>query len=215
MNPLTILRAALFVLLMVTMTVYADTKQDAYQPGTITKNFSAAHKSYSLKGAGGEYQINNCGDFQTGQTVDFRVEDLEIFIRREGGKDYKCSVEATVTANVEKAPLTYQKGTIMGWSTRLEIYNGGSSNTLTFGGKRRTRIYELKGASLIYQIDDCGSFQAGQFTTGQAVDYRVDETDKNDKRIYVRHDGDKEYKCRMEGVRGVEGAKPDAPSTAH
>jgi hypothetical protein len=65
----------------------------------------------------------------------------------------------------------------------------------------------LKGADLVYQIDDCGSFQSGKFDAGQSVDYRVDG-----ERLYILHDNDKEYKCKIEGTRAVEGAKPDAPA---
>jgi hypothetical protein len=62
----------------------------------------------------------------------------------------------------------------------------------------------LKGAEAVYEIDDCGFFGAGHFEAGQAVDYRVDG-----KRIFIRRDDGKEYKCKMEGV------KTDASSTAH
>ncbi|MBZ5550221.1 MAG: hypothetical protein LAO22_20060 [Acidobacteriia bacterium] len=216
MNPFTLVRTALFVLLMAAIAVCADKTQSAYQEGTITKNFSAAQKSYELKGTGEEYQINNCGDFQTGQAVDFRVKDNNVYIRREDGKEYKCGIKARSVASAAKGPPAYEKGTITGWSTRLDTNSsgGGNGTVLHLSAKRRTRIYELKGVGMVYQIDDCGSFQAGQFTPGQVVDYRVDEADKNDKRIYIRHEGDKEYKCRMEGARNVEGDKTDVPSTA-
>jgi hypothetical protein len=67
----------------------------------------------------------------------------------------------------------------------------------------------LKGANLVYKVDYCGAFQAGKFTIGQTVDYRVDG-----ERLYILHDGDKEYKCKIEGTRAVETAKPDAPAAA-
>ncbi len=98
---------------------------------------------------------------------------------------------------------TYQHGTITGWSTRY--YPSG------FSGKHK--LFELKGDGMVYQIDDCGSFQAGQFAAGQTVDYRVDEADPHDKRIYIRRDDDKEYKCKMDGARAIVSPKPDAPST--
>lgn len=110
---------------------------------------------------------------------------------------------ATVAASGDGTPRTYQHGTITGWSTRY--YPAGLS------GKHK--FFELKGGGMIYQIDDCGSFQAGQFTAGQAVDYRVDEADPHDKRVYIRRDGGKEYKCKMDGAKAIEGAKPDASPT--
>jgi hypothetical protein len=105
-------------------------------------------------------------------------------------------------AGDDKTPPTYLHGTIAAWSTRY--YQSG------FSGKHK--FYELRGNGMAYQIGDCGSFQAGQFTAGQAVDYRVDESDPHDKRIYIRRDNGAEYKCKMEGAKGLETSKPDAPS---
>jgi hypothetical protein len=124
---------------------------------------------------------------------------------------------ATTAAAADKTPPTYQQGTIMGFDTRMDsktFGGGGGGGPANAPGApvhtstRRTKVYELKTATLVYQIEDCGSFQAGKFEAGQTVDFRVD-----DKRLYIRHDGDKEYKCRIEGTRVVEGAKPDAPAT--
>jgi hypothetical protein len=42
------------------------------------------------------------------------------------------------------------------------------------------------------------------------VDYRVDETDQEDLRIYIRRDGGKEYKCKIEGKKVLEDAKSAA-----
>jgi hypothetical protein len=111
----------------------------------------------------------------------------------------------------DKIPHTYQKGTITGWDTRIDVRSG-ANNTKTY---RHTRVYDLKATDLIYEIDDCGSFQAGQFTAGQAVEYRIDDADKNDLRIYIRRENGKEFKCRMEGVRIVEDTEPAAPSDPH
>jgi hypothetical protein len=82
MGPSTISRLAWFVLLIATIALGADTTPPTYRHGTITKNFSASHKSYDLKGPAGTYQINNCGDFQTGQAVDYRETDGKIYIHR-------------------------------------------------------------------------------------------------------------------------------------
>jgi heat shock protein HspQ len=67
----------------------------------------------------------------------------------------------------------------------------------------------LRGTSLVYQVDYCGAFQAGKFTVGQVVDYRVDH-----ERLYILHDIDKEYSCQLEGTWAVEGAKTAAPAAA-
>ncbi len=111
---------------------------------------------------------------------------------------------ATIAAAADKTPPTYQKGTSTGYDTRLDTW-GSSSNA----NHRRAKVYDLKGPDLIYKVDYCGSFQAGEFKAGQVVDYRVDG-----KRLYILHDGDKEYSCKIEGTSVVEGAKPDAPSAA-
>ncbi len=119
---------------------------------------------------------------------------------------------ATTGVGADKTPPTYQKGTITGWDTRVDVRNGGNNGSKTY---RHTRVYDLKATDLIYEIDDCGSFQAGQFTAGQTVEYRIDDADKNDLRIYIRRENGKEFKCRMEGARIVEDTEPAAPSDPH
>jgi hypothetical protein len=109
---------------------------------------------------------------------------------------------AAIVAGAGETARTYQHGTITGWSTKY--YPSG------FSGKHK--FFELKGDGMVYQIDDCGSFQAGQFTAGQTVDYRVDEADPNDKRIYIRRDDGKEYKCKMDGARASAAPSSPAPS---
>jgi len=207
-------RTALFVLLIAIFAPAAGKTLPAYQKGTLTR-VSDTRKSYELKGPGTDKYFSNCGDFQTGQVVDYRVEGEKVYIRAENGKEYKCSVTGTsMDSNSSKGPPTYQKGTITGWDTRVEAGQGGGHNSLVFTHRQRTRIYELRGADFVYQVDTCGSFQAGQFTAGQVVDYRVDDADKNDKRIYILRDNGKEYSCIMEGVRTIEGAKSEAPAAA-
>ena len=112
-----------------------------------------------------------------------------------------------VTAAIggDKTPHDYKKGTITGWDTRMDVRNTDKGSKYT----RRTRVYELTATDLIYEIDDCDAFQAGQFTEGQVVDYRVDDADQNDLRIYVRRDSGKEYKCKMEGARILGSDKID------
>jgi len=207
MNPLTIRRAALFVSLMATIAAGAD---KTYQQGTVTRN-TGKNVSYELKGPGVHKWISNCADFRTGQTVDYRVEGDKVYIRRENGKEYKCGVEATVVDAPVLAPPTYQKGTIMGWSVRRDIHvgGGGTQPESVRQSTRKAKVYQLRGTDLVYQVDYCGAFQAGQFTVGQVVDYRVDR-----ERLYIRHDNDKEYSCQIEGTWAAEGAKPDALSAA-
>jgi hypothetical protein len=111
----------------------------------------------------------------------------------------------------DQTPPKYQKGTVMGWDIRVDSNtSGGGGNSPVTTTNRRAKVYELKGTDLIYKIDYCGAFQAGKFGTGQTVEYRVDG-----ERLYIRRDNGKEYKCKIEGTKAVEGAKTDSPSTAH
>ena len=106
----------------------------------------------------------------------------------------------TFAASTDKAPPTYVKGTILGWTTRVDVYSSGQNGT----NRRNIKVFELKGDTMIYQVDKCGAFQAGQFTPGQAIEYRL-EGDK----IYIKHDENKEYKCKMDGMRTPDGSKDD------
>jgi hypothetical protein len=112
---------------------------------------------------------------------------------------------ATIATGADKTPPTYQKGTITGWDKRTDI-----RATVNGTATRNKKVYELKGADLVYEVDYCGAFQAGKFQTGQEVDYRVDG-----ERLYIRRDDGKEYKCKIEGTKALENAKPDASSTTH
>jgi hypothetical protein len=184
----------------------------AYQKGTLIVATSTAsgRKSYNLKAGVKIYQIGNCGDFQNGQEVEFLVRENKIYIAHQGAKDYKCSIESTTestdpntlpTPNDMSGP-TYIKGKILGFSIRRDLHvSGGGGATGVASAARKAKVYELQGPDLIYQVDYCGSFQAGQFTPGQVVEFRVDN---GGGRLYIRHDGDKEYGCQLEGTR-----KPD------
>lgn len=101
---------------------------------------------------------------------------------------------ATFAFASQKIPHTYQKGTVNGWENRTDMWWGGNN-------PRSVTVFELKGADMVYMIDYCGAFQAGQFGLGQAVDYRLDGD-----RLYIRRDNGKEYKCKIEGQK-----VPDAP----
>jgi len=92
----------------------------------------------------------------------------------------------------DKPAPSYQSGVITAWSN--EPY------ARRFGHVLRKKEYELKGTGVTYEINDCGTF-----TAGQTIDYRVDG-----KKIYIRQekDKDKENKCTIDGV------KTDTSSTA-
>jgi hypothetical protein len=204
MSLLNVSRSALFVLLTTTIAVAADSTAVGYQKGTITQEFSGKQKSYDLKNGDNGYRINNCGDFQNGQVVDYRVKDTNVYIRREDGKEYKCAIEATLGIAEVTTP-TYQKGTIEGSEIRRD-YNvgGGGGNSSVSTWTRKAAVYELHGADLIYKIDYCGAFQAGKFAPGQVVEYRVDGN-----RLYILHDNNKEYSCQLEGTRKPEATKTE------
>ena len=109
---------------------------------------------------------------------------------------------ATTLAFADKPTPTYQKGTITGWEKGTDIRANAAAGTAM---TRNKKVYSLKGADLIYKVDYCGAFEAGKFQTGQEVEYRVDGD-----RLYIRHDNDKEYKCKIEGTRALDDAKPSS-----
>lgn len=131
MKPTTF-RAALFVLLafLLTAAIAGAQAPSSYRQGTITKIDPDSHKTYFLKGAEAIYEIKNCGDLQIGQAVDYRVDEFTIYIRREGAKDYKCTVGSVDTAvNTPDTPPApkYQQGTILGYDIRRDANVFGSS----------------------------------------------------------------------------------------
>ncbi|MGA9039445.1 MAG: hypothetical protein WB421_02820 [Terriglobales bacterium] len=227
MNPLTIARTAFFVLLMAAMAAGGDETSPTvqkgvpdYQKGTIVAKISAGNPAYELRGPGIHVQISNCGDFQAEQAVDYRVEGEKIYIRRENGKEYKCGIEATYSndadaAAADKAKLTYKQGTIIGWTIRVDTKVGGSvlGGSGSIGSHAAyTWVYELKGSDLIYQITNCGSFQAGHYAPGQVVAYRIDDSDEDDMRVYIHRENGKEYNCQMMGAKTADTSA--APASA-
>ena len=200
------LRAAICVPLLTLIAIASDTAAPAYQKGTITQQFSPSHKSYVLKTGDDGYQINNCGDFQSAQVVDYRVKEDKVYIRRDDGKEYKCAIEATLAHSSDDStliPSTYQKGTIEGYEIRYLTSQGG------VGGIRKVKAYELRGPDSTYEIAFCGSFEAGAFTAGQVVEYRGGGGD----RLNIRHDNNKEWSCQVIGKVKTQDAKPAEEAT--
>lgn len=194
-----------FLVILLSAGVVAADNTPGYQKGTITIS-GASPKSYDLKGPDKAYQISHCADFQNRQEVDYRVKEGKVYISHGDGKEYKCSIEATMEhwSGVEPPPIGYLKGTIEGFETRRDtsVFGGGGSGTSSSPVSSRTRVakvYRLRGQDLIYKVDYCGAFQAGRFAPGQVVEYRV-----SGERLYIRHDTDKEYSCQIEGTQKPE-----------
>ena len=214
------LRPAFFVIFLAGSVALAD-NTPPYQKGTITIS-GASPKSYDLKGPDTAYQISHCADFHNGQQVDYRVKERNVYIAHEGGKESKCAIEATLGnwSGVEPPPVTYLKGTIEAFHTRKGAMTSGDAGGFTLAPvgpsiPGTVKVYRLRGPDLIYEIDYCGAFQAGQFSPGHVVEYRV-----VGKRLNIRHDKDKEYSCRIEDtidpkseVPAVRAAHPGDPSS--
>jgi hypothetical protein len=113
----------------------------------------------------------------------------------------------TSTPN-EANSLSYQTGTILGYNIRRDpnAYGAGANSSIWI---RDAKVYEVKASDFIYKIDYCGAFQAGQFSPGQVVEFRVNE---NEGRLYVRHDGNKQYSCQLEGKRLPDASARDQGS---
>jgi len=212
MSVFKVSRVAFFVLLLTTLSIVAS-PQETYQKGTIRKGDPAGQSCDLINGNKG-YQIGNCGEFHGGQPVDYRVKDKKAYIRHEGGQESKCPITAELSGILDPAapttqPLKYQKGTIEGFETRRDTSifggGGGGNGTPSSPVNSRTRIakvYRLRGPDMIYKVDYCGAFQAGQFTPGQEVEYHA-----AGNRLYIRHDNDKEYSCQIEGTERPENAR--------
>jgi PEGA domain len=212
-------RTALAILLLTTLSTVAAPRE-VYQKGTIRKGDPPTGPSCDLIDGNKGYEIGNCGEFHGGQVVGYRVKDKKVYIRGEGGKESKCPVTAELSGILDPAAPSihspkYQKGTIEGFETFKDIDVSGAAAVLNGGPTIRTaKVYRLRGPDLIYKVDYCGSFQAGQFTPGQEVEYRAAAD-----RLYIRHNNDKEYSCQIKGtlkfesVSSAAAAQPGASST--
>ena len=121
------------------------------------------------------------------------MEGKKVRIRDADGKEYDCLMTQAKSAPAETA-LKYETGEILGYTVRRDTVE--NSTRLA-----KAKVYELKGQKLIYLLDYCGNFQAGKFFPGQMVQFRVD-ADKD--RIAVRHDGNQEYSCQLEGMHLIQ-----------
>jgi hypothetical protein len=77
---------------------------------------------------------------------------------------------AAVATASDKAPSTYQNGSVQGWDIRVDTGDSGNGSMT----RCHAKVYELSGSGLVYKIDYCGAFQAGTFGIGQAVEYHVE-----------------------------------------
>lgn len=187
----------LLVLVLLSVVAFAETNA-GYQKGTATKQ-AGATTLYELNGADGSVWVKPCGDLQNGQAIEFRIAGDKAYIRRPDGKDSKCSITMrSVPTDTIDPPPTYQKGTILGYKIRRDTNVSGNGHDSVSTTTRDAKVYELRGPDLLYQVDYCGAFQAGQFSPGQVVEFRVNE---KEGRLYIRHDVTKEYSCQLEGKR--------------
>lgn len=198
----------LFILL--SSIAFANTTP-AYQKGTLTKQ-SGVTPVYELDGTNDKVWVKPCSDFQTGQSIEFRIAGDKAYIHRENGGEYKCSItmRAVPTSQSDALP-TYQKGTILGYAIRRDNNVSGGGNIPVSTWTRDAKVYELQGADLVYQVDYCGAFQAGKFSPGQVVEFRVDA---KEGRLYILHDVNKEYSCQLEGTRlPLDSAHPSSSAS--
>jgi len=212
------MKASLIVccLLGLTTAAYcADKTANTYQKGSIAIIPSSKNATCKLQTQEGAYQISKCQDLHDGEAVEYRVQEQTVFIRTSDAKELKRRIEATeLKSDPNYKPIVWLKGTIQGYSVQKEFsaYHGAQSGFSAVFGKK-VKVYELHGAEADYLIDHCGSFQAGTFAPGQEVEYRLDG-----ERLNIRHDGNQEYACQIEG-RGLpnapkppDGAKPGTTS---
>jgi len=198
-----------------TVVVYcADKPAATYEKAAIAITTSAKKTVCEVQTQEMVYQFSKCKELHQGEAVEFRVEGKTLYIRTSDAKELKRSIEATeVKHDPRNLPVVWLKGTIQGYSVHKEIsgyHNSQSALNVALGTK--VKVYELHGAEANYEIDRCGSFQSGKFAPGQEIEYRVDG-----ERLYIRHDGDQEYACQIEGRSLPDSPKPaDAskPATA-
>lgn len=167
-----------------------------YQQGTIQQD---AASKWQLVGTGVQISLDRCGTFHPGQQVQFRIADSKssVSIRDAAGAERTCSIAQYQTTSQQ--PSAYETGTVLGFMIRRDTVESST---------RWVKVYEVRAAKLLYLIDYCGAFQAGKFVPGQSLEFRVD-IDQN--RLYVRHHGNQEYRCQLEGMRLIP---PDSSASS-
>jgi hypothetical protein len=191
--------AGLYLLGSVLLPCAAAQAPHNYEKGTVTETVSGKSKGYDLKAPNGVYQISHCGDLQSGQSVDFRADEDNVYILRDGGKEYRCSIKATI-GNANETPHAYQHGTISGWGNVYRYWTDPRPAIPS-----RERYFTLRGPDAAYHILNCGSF-----AIGQSVDYRVDG-----EKAYIDLKNGQESQCEIDSVEmignGGEAAPPAKP----
>ena len=102
---------------------------------------------------------------------------------------------------------------ILGYDIRRDtnVFGSSGANGTVYTGTRKTKVYQLKAANLLYKVDSCGDFAA--FQVGQVVDFRLGPG-IDGQRLYVRHEGGKDFNCKIDGVSTVEDSKLNAAPAA-
>lgn len=156
-----------------------------YQQGTVQQ---VDKHGYQLTAEGGQVSIGSCGKFQSGQLVEFRIDADKVYIRNLDGEKYECPVVETQISG-QAVASGYETGKVLGYTVRRDI---------TEKYTRYAKVYEIKGAKLLFLVDYCGSFQSGTFSPGQDVQFRVDV---DNDRLYIHRASNQEYSCQLEGMR--------------
>ncbi|HUY81748.1 MAG TPA: hypothetical protein VMU92_08500 [Acidobacteriaceae bacterium] len=175
-----------------------------YQKGTIHPE---GKHTYKLSGHGLQVWFDGCVDFKTAQAVEYRMTEEKVYLRDGDGNAYACSIARMDISSSAAAPANgtgtndlvrkvYKTGEILGYKVRRELDVSGVGHSV-LSGTTYTKVYELRGPKLMYWMDSCGSFRTHEFLPGQTVHFRVD-IDNN--LLYVRHDKDDEYTCRLDGM---------------
>src|SRR5260370_35435318 len=91
-------------------------------------------------------------------------------IRRKAMGIFRTAVFVLLVATIaaaDKTPPTYQKGTIKAWNIRVDSDTSGGSGAIPVTTtKRRAKVYELSGGDLVYEMDYCRAFHAGEIAEG-------------------------------------------------
>ena len=166
-----------------------------YQEGTVQP---AGEHSYELTGGGLQVWMTHCGEFQPGETVQYRIEGRSIRVRDAGGNEQDCTM-TEAQGSPTSAATNYETGEILGYKVRRDIVEK---------SVRRAKVYQLRGEKFIYLIDYCGRLQAGKFMPGQVVRFRAFP---DGDRLDVLHGGNQTYSCQLEGMSLIE---PDGAAQA-